>query len=86
MEHVRDSPKLNMFCTMSMKKVYCPFFFKEMNVTNIINFDCLQTISSHSMPKFIKKNTYVFPARWRPSHFHGKCTGVSACFTDWWVG
>jgi len=26
-EHRRDSPKINVFCAKSMKKVYGPFFF-----------------------------------------------------------
>jgi len=27
LEHVRDSPKVNVFCALSQTKVYGPFFF-----------------------------------------------------------
>jgi hypothetical protein len=32
-EHIRNSPKLNVFCAMSKEKVYGPFFFAKSTVT-----------------------------------------------------
>ncbi|KAJ4430933.1 hypothetical protein ANN_19526 [Periplaneta americana] len=32
-KHVRDSPKVNMFCAISREKMYGPFFFVEATVT-----------------------------------------------------
>lgn len=41
-EHERDSPKLNVFCAISVTKVYGPFFFMEKTVTGITYLDMLQ--------------------------------------------
>jgi hypothetical protein len=41
-EHVRDLPKVNVFCTVSYCKVYGPFFFAESIVTDINYLDMLQ--------------------------------------------
>ena len=41
-EHVRDSPKVNVFCAVSSCKVYRPFFFAEATVTGINYLDMLQ--------------------------------------------
>ena len=32
-KHIRDSPKMNVFCAVSQDKVYGPFFFEERTVT-----------------------------------------------------
>jgi hypothetical protein len=40
-EHQRDSPKLNVFCAISRRKVYGPFLFLENMVTGISNLDML---------------------------------------------
>jgi len=34
-EHVRDSPNLNVFCAVSSVKVYGPFFFAESTVSGL---------------------------------------------------
>jgi hypothetical protein len=33
-QHEKASPKINVFCTMSIQKVYGPFFFHEDTVTS----------------------------------------------------
>ncbi|PSN36935.1 hypothetical protein C0J52_13909 [Blattella germanica] len=55
-EHVRDSPKCNVFCTLSNSKVYGPFFFAEatVNVPQIVE----------DVPNF------VFQQDGDPPHFH----------------
>jgi hypothetical protein len=40
-DHVQDSPKVNVFCAMSCKKVYGPFFFQEKTVTGASYLDML---------------------------------------------
>ena len=40
MEHVRDSPKVNVFCAVSCTKVYGPFFV-EQTVTGPVYLDML---------------------------------------------
>jgi hypothetical protein len=41
LEHVRDNPKVNVFCTLSKERVFGPFFM-EMTITGIIYLDILQ--------------------------------------------
>jgi hypothetical protein len=40
-EHVRDNPKVNVFCAPSKERVYCPSFM-EKAVTGIVHLDMLQ--------------------------------------------
>jgi len=42
MEHVRDLPKVNVFCAISSCKVYGLFFLAEPSVTSISYLDMLQ--------------------------------------------
>ena len=42
LEHVRDSPKVNVFCAISKKCVYGPFFFEETTVNSEAYLDMLQ--------------------------------------------
>jgi hypothetical protein len=41
LEHVCDSPKVNVFCTLSKERVYSPFFFTETTITGIVYLDML---------------------------------------------
>ena len=41
-ERQRDSPKVNVFCAISSKNVYGPFFFAEETVTGMTYLDMLQ--------------------------------------------
>ena len=38
----RDSPKVNVFCAISKKRVYGPFFFEGTTVNSEANVDMLQ--------------------------------------------
>ena len=42
LEHVQDSPKVNVFCTISKKRVYGFFFFEETTVNIEAYLDMLQ--------------------------------------------
>jgi len=42
LEHVRDSPKVNVFCALRKERVYGPFFFMETTITGIVYLDMLQ--------------------------------------------
>ena len=42
LEHVRDSPKVNVFCALSKERVYGLFFFMETTITGIVYLDMLQ--------------------------------------------
>jgi len=42
-QHERASPKINVFCAMSARKVYGPFFFREDTMTGTSYLEMLQT-------------------------------------------
>jgi hypothetical protein len=42
LKHVRDSPKVNVFCAPSRERVYIPFFFIETTIIGIVYLDMLQ--------------------------------------------
>ena len=42
-QHERASPKINVFCAMSIRKAYGPFFFREDTVTGTSYLEMLQT-------------------------------------------
>ena len=58
-EHQRDSPKVNVFCSISSQKVYGPFFFDEETLTGMTFLDMLQNIP-----------TFIFQQDGSPAHFH----------------
>ena len=60
-EHQRDSPKVNVFCSISSQKVYGPFFFDEETLTGMTFLDMLQNIP-----------TFIFQQDGSPAHFHCK--------------
>jgi hypothetical protein len=41
-QHIHDSPKVNVFCAISSLKVYGPFFFAEKSVNGFAYLDKLQ--------------------------------------------
>jgi hypothetical protein len=41
-QHIRDSPKVNLFCATASRKVYGPFFFAEKSVSGFAYLDMLQ--------------------------------------------
>jgi hypothetical protein len=43
LEHVRDSPKVNVFCTLSKERMYYPFFM-ETTITGIMYLDVFQQL------------------------------------------
>jgi hypothetical protein len=42
LEHVLDSPKVNVFSALVNARVYCPFFFMETTITDIVYLDMPQ--------------------------------------------
>jgi hypothetical protein len=47
-EHVRDSPKVNVFCSVSRTQVYGQFFFAEITVTGHV---CLYMLDHFLVPQ-----------------------------------
>jgi hypothetical protein len=63
-EHQCDSPKVNVFCTISSQKVYAPFFFAEETVTGMTYLDMLQLWlmpQLQNIPMFIFREDEVPP-------------------------
>jgi hypothetical protein len=44
LEHVRDRPKINVFCALSNEAMYGPFFFMETTITGIVYVDVLREL------------------------------------------
>jgi hypothetical protein len=68
-EHQHDCPKVNVFCTVSSKKVYGPFFFAEEIVTGMTYLDMLQL---WLMPQLQNMLTFIFQQDGSPAHFHSE--------------
>jgi hypothetical protein len=66
-EHQRDSPKVNVFCEVSIQKVYGPFFFAEETDTGMTSLDMLQL---WLMPQLQNIPTFLFQQDGSPAHFH----------------
>jgi len=85
MEHVRDLPKVNVFCAVSSCKVYGPFFFAEPAVTGINYLDMLQL---WLMPQLQEDSEYfIFQQDGAPPHFHFDVRAhLSAYLLGRWIG
>jgi len=68
MEHVRDSPKVNVFCAVSSCKVYGPLFFAE---PTVIGINCLDMLRLRLMPQLQEdREEFVLQEDGAPPHFH----------------
>ena len=85
MEHVRDSPKVNVFCVISSCKVYRPFFFAESTVSGINYLDMLQL---WLMPQLQEDSEdFIFQQDGAPPHFHFDVRAhLSANLLGRWIG
>ncbi|XP_068083439.1 uncharacterized protein [Anabrus simplex] len=67
-EHVRNSPKVNVFCVISNTKVYGPFFFHEQTVTGPT---CLDMLAEWLLPQLSDdRDDCVLQQDGAPPHFH----------------
>ncbi|PNF24991.1 hypothetical protein B7P43_G07957 [Cryptotermes secundus] len=67
LEHVRDSPKVNVFSALSLTKVYGPFYFYENTVTGVKNLRMLQNWLVPQMNE--DSGAYIFQQDGAPSHW-----------------
>jgi hypothetical protein len=67
-EHQRDSPKLNVFCTISRRKVYGSFSFVENKVTGISYLDMLTNWLFPHLDG--DSDSYIHQQDGAPPHFH----------------
>ncbi|GFG39802.1 hypothetical protein Cfor_10577 [Coptotermes formosanus] len=84
-EHVRDSPKVNVFGAVSSRKVYGPFFFAEPTVTGI---NCLDMLQLWLLPQLQEDSEdFIFQQDGAPPHFHFDVRAhLSANLPGCWIG
>ena len=68
MEHVHDSPQVNVFCAVSSCKFYGPLFFAEPTVTGINYLDMLQLWLMPQLQEDSKD--FIFQQDGALQHFH----------------
>ena len=68
LEHVRDSPKVNVFCAISKKRVYGLFFFEETTVNSEAYLDMLQNWLMELLFDG-KQADFIFQQNGAPSHW-----------------
>ena len=85
MEHVHDSPNVNVFCAVSSCKVYGTFFFAVSAVTGINYLDVLQL---WLMPELQKDSEdFIFQQDGAPPHFHFDVVAhLNANLLGRWIG
>lgn len=72
-QHIRDSPKVNVFCALSCEKVYGPFFFQEPSVTGRIYLDML---TEWLMPQLHEDScNFIFVQDGAPPHWYSDVRG-----------
>jgi hypothetical protein len=67
-EYEGDSPKVNVFCILSRRKLYGPFFFAEGTVTGQSYLDMLQLWLMPQMQEYF--NNFLFQQDDAQPHFH----------------
>ena len=83
-EHQRDSHKDNVFCAISSRKVYGPFFFAEETVTGMSYLDMLHL---WLMPQMQNIGTFIFQQDRSPAHFHCEvCQYLNIVLPGRWIG
>lgn len=68
LQHERDSAKINVFCAISLTKVYGPFFFAERTVSGIAYLDMLE---QWLFPQLMEDSQdFIFQQDGAPPHWH----------------
>jgi hypothetical protein len=86
LEHVRDSPKVTMFCALSQERVYGPFFFMEMTITSIVYLDMLQQFLIPQLDEDDQEGRVHFQQDGTPPHYLGEVREhLSTRFSGRWI-
>jgi hypothetical protein len=82
-EHVRDSPKVIVFCAVSQTQAYEPFFFAEATVTGHVYLDMLE----HFPASQLDVNNMIWQQDGAPPHYHRYVTRyLNQTFPERWIG
>ena len=87
LEHVRDNPKVNVFCALSKERVYGPFFFMETTITGIVHLDMLQEFLIPQLDEDDQEGRIHFQQDGAPPHYLGEVREyLNARFPGRWIG
>jgi hypothetical protein len=84
-EQEHNSPKVNMFCAISLQRLYGPFFFTDATVTGDRYLEMLQ---NWLMPQLTEESEdFIFQQYGAPSHFHRAiCAHLNEHLPNCWIG
>jgi hypothetical protein len=87
LEHVRNSPKVTMFCALSKERIYALFFFMEMAITGIPYLYMLQQFLIPKLDEDGQKGRIHYQQDGAPSHYLGDVREyLSGRFPGRWFG
>jgi hypothetical protein len=66
LQHERDSPKVNVFCAITNRSVFGPFFFAETTVT-----ECTDMLSEWMLPQLEEVPDFILQQDGAPPHWIG---------------
>ncbi|KAJ4437756.1 hypothetical protein ANN_13694, partial [Periplaneta americana] len=85
-EHERDSPKVNVSCALSQRKLYGPFFFIEATVTGHSYLDMLELWLMPQLRQGLDDD-FIFQQDGAPPHFHNAVRAyLNTEMFDRWIG
>ncbi|KAJ4432429.1 hypothetical protein ANN_21048 [Periplaneta americana] len=85
-EHERDSPKVNVFCALSERKLYGHFFFIEATVTGHSYLDMLEQWLVPQLRQDLHDD-FIFQQDGSPPHFHNAVRAyLNTEMSDRWIG
>ena len=71
LEHVRDSPKVNVFCALSKERAYGPFFM-ETTINGFVYLDMLQEFLIPQLDEDDQEGHIHFQQDGAPPHYLGE--------------
>jgi hypothetical protein len=84
MEHVRDSPKVNVLCGIMSDRIVGPFFFHESTITSAVYLDVLENFV---FPQIAEVDGLIFQQDGAPPHFGAIVrTALDERFPGRWIG
>ncbi|KAJ4447157.1 hypothetical protein ANN_09158 [Periplaneta americana] len=85
-EHERDSPKVNVFCALSQRKLYGPFFVIEATVTGHSYLDMSEQWLVPQLRQDLDDD-FIFQQDGAPPHFHNAVRAyLNTEMSDRWIG
>jgi hypothetical protein len=87
LEHVCDSPKVNVFCALSEERVYSPFFFMETTTTGIVYLGMLEQILNPQLDEDDQERRIHLQQVGAPPHYLAEMREYrNSRFRGRWIG